>query len=179
MAYYLLLPVLSILVVALQTTIADIIFSGRLVIEISLIAVIYAGFRLDLFKGSILAFVFGFVFDCLVSSVIGLFTLIYLIIFVASYAVSLITDTQKLRLVALWGFVFALVEEALVILFYNLILRFDAMASIPFVFLPQAMVIGLFTPVFFYLMRRLEVYIYGKPLHRLERGGDSRISAEI
>ena len=62
MAYYLLLPVLSILVVALQTTIADILFSGRLVIEISLIAVIYAGFRLELPKGSILAFVFGFVF---------------------------------------------------------------------------------------------------------------------
>ncbi len=179
MAYYLLLPVLSILVVALQTTIADILFSGRLVIEISLIAVIYAGFRLELPKGSVLAFVFGFVFDCLVSSVIGLFTLVYMIIFVASYAVSLIADTQKLRLVALWGFVFALAEQALVILFYSLILRFDAMSSVPFVFLPQAMVIGLFAPVFFYLMRLVEVYIYGKPLHRLERGGDSRISAEI
>jgi len=81
MVYCLFLPVLSILLIALQIAVADILFSGRLVIELSLIAVIYAGFRLDLIKGAALAFVFGFVFDCLVGSVTGLFTLIYLLLF--------------------------------------------------------------------------------------------------
>ncbi|MBN1474394.1 MAG: hypothetical protein JW914_07245, partial [Syntrophaceae bacterium] len=176
MVYFLFLPILSILLIALQIAVADILFSGRLVIELSLIAVIYAGFRLDLIKGAALAFVFGFVFDCLVGSVTGLFTLIYLFIFIVSFAVSFIMDTDKLHFVALFGFVCALIEQLLVVLFYNLILNFDSTFSIPFVLLPQAMLIGLFTPLFFYLMRRLEVFVYGKPFHRIERSGDSRIS---
>src|SRR4030065_1362068 len=175
MIYYLLLPLLSILVISLQTAITDIIFSGRLIVEISLIAVIYAGFRLDLVKGSVLAFVFGFVFDCLVSSTLGLFTLIYIVIFIFSFIASHILDDKKMHFLALFGFLCAFLEETFVILFYNLIMKFDAMTSIPFVFLPQAMIIGLFTPVFFYLMRRLEVYFYGKPFQRAERTGDSRI----
>ena len=179
MVYCLFLPVLSILLIALQIAVADILFSGRLVIELSLIAVIYAGFRLDLIKGAALAFVFGFVFDCLVGSVTGLFTLIYLLIFVVSFVVSFVMDTDKLHFVALFGFVCALIEQLLVVLFYNLLLQFDTAFSIPFILLPQAMLIGLFTPVFFYLMRRLEVFVYGKPFHRIERSGDSRISAEI
>jgi len=178
MIFYLFLPVLSILVVALQTAIADIVFSGRLIVEISLIAVIYAGFRLEPLKGAALAFACGFTLDCLVGSISGLFTLIYLIIFVVSYAVSLIMDTQKLHLVGLCGFVFALLEETLVMLFYKLILHSEAMTSIFFVSLPQAMIIGLCTPAFFYLMRRFEVYIYGKPLQRIEHNGKSRLSAE-
>lgn len=179
MVYCLFLPLLSILLIALQIAVADILFSGRLFIELSLIAVIYAGFRLDLIKGAALAFVFGFVFDCLVGSVTGLFTLIYLLIFVISFIVSFVMDTDKLHFVAGFGFVCALIEQLLVVLFYNLLLNFDATFSIPFVLLPQAMLIGLFTPVFFYLMRRLEVFVYGKPFHRIERSGDSRISAEI
>lgn len=179
MVYCLFLPILSILLIALQIAVADILFSGRLVIELSLIAVIYAGFRLDMIKGAALAFVFGFIFDCLVGSVTGLFTFIYLLIFVVSFVVSFVMDTDKLHFVALFGFLCALIEQLLVVLFYNLLLQFDAAFSIPFVLLPQAMLIGLFTPIFFYLMRRLEVFVYGKPFHRIERSGDSRISAEI
>jgi len=60
-------------------------FPGRLVFELSLIVVIYAGFRLDLIRGSILAFVLGFVFDCVSGSVLGLFTFIYVVIFLCSF----------------------------------------------------------------------------------------------
>ena len=88
MLYYLLLPFLSILLIVLQSTITDIIFSGRLVFEISLIVVIYAGFRLDLIRGTILAFILGFVFDCVAGSVLGLFTLIYVIVFLFSFFIS-------------------------------------------------------------------------------------------
>ena len=48
MIYYLLWPFLSILLIVLQNTVADVIFSGRLVLEISIILVIYAGFRFNL-----------------------------------------------------------------------------------------------------------------------------------
>ena len=179
MLYYLSLPFLSILLVVVQTTIADIIFSGRLVIEISLIAVIYAGFRLDLIRGSIFAFILGFVFDCVAGSVIGLFTFIYVVIFLCSFLASFRMATEKMYFIALFSFICALLEEILVILFYNIFFKFDILANIPFIFLPQALVVGLTAPVFFYLMHRLEVFLYGKPLKLAERTGNVRISAEV
>jgi hypothetical protein len=99
MLYYLSLPFLSILLVVVQTTIADIIFSGRLVIEISLIAVVYAGFSLDLIRGSIFAFILGFVFDCIAGSVIGLFTFIYVVIFLCSFLASFRLGTEKMYII--------------------------------------------------------------------------------
>jgi len=179
MLYYIMIPFLSILLVVAQTTIADIIFSGRLVIEISLIAVIYAGFSLDLIKGSIFAFILGFVFDCVAGSVIGLFTFIYIVIFLCSFLASFRLATEKMYFVALFCFICALLEQVLVILFSNIFFKFDIWANIPFIFLPQALVVGLTAPVFFYLMHRLEVFFYGRPLKFAERTGNSRISAEI
>ena len=148
-------------------------------IEISFIVVIYAGFRLDLAKGALLAFVFGFVLDCLTSPVIGLFTVIYILVFLCSFILSFILDIEKIHFIALFGFLCALTKEIFVIIFYNLVLNFDTVMNIPFICLPQAIIIGLLTPLFFYLMRRLEVFFYGKPFHRTERTGDSRISAKI
>lgn len=179
MLYYLLLPLLSILLVVTQTTIADIIFSGRLVIEISLIAVVYAGFRLDLIRGSIFSFILGFVFDCIAGSVMGLFTLIYVVIFLCSFVASFLMDIEKMYFIALFCFFCALLEETMVMLFYNLVLKFDILTSVFFVFLPQALVVAFFAPIFFYLMYRVEVFFYGKPFQRSERSGNDRISAEI
>jgi hypothetical protein len=87
--------------------------------------------------------------------------------------------TEKMYFIALFSFICAFLEEILVILFYNLIFKFDILANIPFVFLPQALVVGLTAPVFFYLMHRLEVFLYGKPLKLAERTGNVRISAEV
>jgi rod shape-determining protein MreD len=162
MLYYLSLPFLSILLVVLQTTIADIIFSGRLVVELTLIAVIYAGFRLDLIRGSILAFILGFVFDCVSGSVPGLFTFIYVVIFLCSFFASFRLGTEKKYIIALVSFICAFLEELIVSLFYYLAFQFNILTNIPFVFLPQALIIGLLAPVFFYLMRRVEVFFYGK-----------------
>ena len=179
MLYYLSLPFLSILLVVLQSTIADIIFSGRLVFEISLIVVIYAGFRLDLIRGSILAFILGFVFDCVAGSVMGLFTFIYVVIFLCSFFASGRMATEKIYFIALFSFICAFLKEIMVILFYYLFFKFDVLINMYFIFLPQALIVGLFAPVFFYLMRRLEVFFYGKPVKPAERTGTGRISAEI
>jgi cell shape-determining protein MreD len=110
MIYYLSLPFISILLVVLQTTIADIIFSGRLVLEISLIVIIYAGFRLDLIKGSILAFILGFVFDCVAGSILGLFTFIYVVIFLFSSLVSIRLDTKKMYFLGFFCLICASLE---------------------------------------------------------------------
>ncbi len=121
-------------------------FLGRLAIEISFIVVIYAGFRLDLAKGALLAFVFGFVLDCMTSPVIGLFTVIYILVFLCSFILSFILDIEKIHFIALFGFLCALIKEIFVIIFYNLVLNFDTVMNIPFICLPQAIIIGLLTP---------------------------------
>jgi rod shape-determining protein MreD len=162
MLYYLSLPFLSILLVILQSTITDIFFSGRLVFELSFIVVIYAGFRLDLIRGSILAFILGFVFDCVAGSMLGVFTFIYVVIFLCSFFASGRLVTEKIYIIALFSFFCAFLKELMVILFYYSAFKFDVLINICFVFLPQALIVGLFAPVFFYLMRRVEVFFYGK-----------------
>ncbi len=178
MIYYLLLPFLSILLIVLQNTIADIIFSGRLILEISIIVLVYAGFRFNLIKGSISAFVLGFVFDCISGSVLGLFTLIYVLIFLFSFFVSTRLITEKMPFIALFTLVCAFLEEFAVVLFYNLAYGFDMLHNTPVAFLPQAIIVSLLAPVFFYLMRRVEVFFYGKPAQSAEWTGTGRISAE-
>jgi len=162
MLYYLSLPFLSILLIILQSTITDIIFSGRLVFELSFIVVIYAGFRLDLIRGSILAFVLGFVFDCVAGSMLGVFTFIYVVIFLCSFFASGRLVTEKIYFIALFSFFCTFLKELMVILFYYSAFKFDVFMNMYFIFLPQALIAGLFAPVFFYMMRRVEVFYYGE-----------------
>jgi rod shape-determining protein MreD len=162
MLYYLLLLLTSLLLVMLQSTVTHIIFSGRLVFELSLMIVIYAGFRLDLIKGSVLAFILGFVFDCINGSVQGLCTFIYVIIFLISYFASDRLAQGKIYIIALFSFLCAFLKEFMVILFYFLFFKSDVLSNIYFVSLPQALIVGMFSPVFFYLMRRIEVLYYAK-----------------
>jgi rod shape-determining protein MreD len=178
MIYYLLLPFLSILLVVLQTNIADILFSGRLLLEISLVVVIYAGFRLDLVKGLASAFVLGFVFDCLAGSVLGLFTFIYMIIFICSFFVSIRLSTEKLYFIALFCLICSFLEEIMVILFFNLAYGADIVKKTPLIFFPQAVLLSLFAILFFYLMRRTEGFLYGKTFQSTERARTGRLSAE-
>ncbi|MGP8153778.1 MAG: hypothetical protein ACLQBQ_06490 [Smithella sp.] len=156
------LPFLSILLIAIQSTIADVIFSGRLVFELSLIIVIYIGFRLDLIKGVILAFILGFVLDCVGGSVPGLFAFIYIIIFLLSFFVSDWMNAGKIYVIAFFSFFCAFLKEIMLILFYFLAFKIDVSMNTYLISFVQALIIGLFAPVFFYSMRRLEVSFYGK-----------------
>jgi rod shape-determining protein MreD len=171
MIYYLLWPFLAILLIVLQGTIADILFSGQLVLEISIIAVIYAGFRLDLIKGAISVSILGFVFDCISGSVLGLFTFIYVLVFLFSFFLSARLVTEKMHFIAFFTLICVFLEEFIVVFVYNLAYGFDMLHNIPIVFLPQALIVSLLAPVFFYLMRRVEVFFYGKQAQSPERTG--------
>jgi rod shape-determining protein MreD len=178
MIYYLLLPFAAVLLVVLQTTLADILFSGWLVLELSLVVVIYAGFRLDLIKGIILAFVMGFVFDCVSGSVLGLFTLVYLIIFLLSFFVSLRIVSEKLYLVAGFSLICSLLESLTLILLYHFVFEFDMWNNVLLVFVPQALLISVLSVVFFYAMHKVEGFMYGKTMQPPQRAGTGGISAE-
>lgn len=178
MIYYLLLPLATIFLVVLQTTLADILFSGRLTLELSLVVVIYAGFRLDLIKGLILAFMMGFVFDCMSGSVMGLFTFIYLIIFLLSFFVSFRIVSEKLYLIAGFSLICSLLESLLLILLYYFAFEFDVFRNVLTVFVPQMILISVLSVGFFAAMRKVEGLMYGKTMQSSQRTGTSGISTE-
>jgi rod shape-determining protein MreD len=162
MLFYLSLPFLSILLIMLQSTITDVIFSGRFVFELSLIIVVYAGFHLDLIKGIILAVTLGFVLDCVSGSVTGVLTFIYIAIFLFSFYVSDWLDIEKIYVIVFFSFICAFLKEIILILFYYLAFKINILTNMRFVFFAQALVIGLFAPIFFNLIKRAEVIFYGK-----------------
>jgi cell shape-determining protein MreD len=77
MAYYIVIPFFALLLVVLQRTLLDLVFGGRIGIEVSLILVVWAGFHLDMLRGGVLAFVLGFLLDCLSGTILGLTTFVY------------------------------------------------------------------------------------------------------
>jgi hypothetical protein len=172
MIYYALLPFAAIGLVVLQTTLADIFFSGRLTLELSLIAVIYAGFRMDLLPGGMLAFMMGFVFDCVSAGpVLGLFTSIYLLMFLLSFFVSLRIAAGKMYLIALFSLFCALVESLTLWLFFYYVYDIDRIGSILNVFVPQILLVGVLSVGFFSVLRKWEGLMYGKTVQSRQRTG--------
>jgi hypothetical protein len=94
--------------------------------------------------------------------VLGVYAFIYVVIFLCSFFASGRLVTEKIYIIALFSFFCAFLKELMVILFYYSAFKFDVLMNMYFVFLPQALIAGLFAPVFFYLMRRVEVFFYGK-----------------
>lgn len=178
MIFYVLLPFVSIILVVLQITLADVLFSGLLTLELSLVVVIYAGFRLDVVKGIILAFMMGFVFDCLSGSTLGLFTLIYLLIYIISFFVSWRIVSEKLYLVAGFSLICSLLESLMLLLLYRFVFEFDMLSNMLLVFMLQAVLISILAVGFFYAMRKVEGLLYGKTMQPPRRTGTGGISAE-
>lgn len=146
---------LGMLILGIQTIISNLLFAGNLVVEISLVLVIYAGFKLPRIKGGIFSFSLGFIMDCLMSSVSGLYALLYLMFFLIANVIS--TRIYGERRFFIMGFVglCALIEGILVMTFYKFIFGLDTFHHLGDVYLPQAMLAGLLAPVFFPLFRSL------------------------
>jgi rod shape-determining protein MreD len=162
MLYYLSLPILSILLIVLQSTITDVIFSNYFVFEMSLVVVIYAGFHLDMIKGTILAFILGFVLDCIGGSVLGLFAFIYMVVFWCSFFISDFLDTEKTHVIVFFSFFCAFLKEIILNIFYYLAFDIKLLLNGYFIIFMQALVIGLIAPLFFYLMDRTGIFSYEK-----------------
>ncbi|HLZ19067.1 MAG TPA: hypothetical protein VKO67_05615 [Smithellaceae bacterium] len=178
MIFYFFIPFITIGLVVFQTMLADLLFSGWLTLELSLIVVIYAGFRMELVKGMILAGVMGFVLDCVSGAVEGLFTLIYLLTFTLSFFVSLRMAVEKYYLIGLFSLFCCALESLIVSMIYRLVLNYEAPADAPVIFVFQTLLIGILSVGFFYAMRKIESSIYGKAIQPPQRTGTGGISAE-
>jgi len=162
MMYYVLLPFMAVVLVVLQSKLAEILFSGLLTLEMSLIVVIYAGFRLDLWKGAALSLVVGLAMDCLSGTVLGLFSLLYVCIFLFAWFVSSQIDSERLYLIAGFSLICAMVESLALVLIYQFVFEFDMVGKILPVLVPQTLLVSVLSVCFFYAMRRVErVLKYG------------------
>lgn len=159
MIYYLLLPVFSLLLLVFQTTVLDLFFLGKIGLEVSLILVVYAGFHLDIMKGGVLALVLGFFLDCITGGVGGLFTVVYVAVFLLSRVVSLRIYAEGIAFIMCFTFICIFSEGIITVLIYNFICGADMSYNILRVFLPQALVAGVLSPALFVIFERLEVLL--------------------
>lgn len=146
-------------VVIAQITILDLFTLGRVGIEISLVIVIYAGFRLGSFRGGLIALMLGFFLDCLTSAIFGLYTFLYILIFYLSAIVAGRVYGEKPTLIASFTAVCTLLEGLVIILLYRFFFSADILYTLPKVFIPQAIVLGFLSPLIFRFFHNIEVFL--------------------
>lgn len=159
------LPIAGLFLVVFQTSVLNLFSMGRIGVELSLILVIYAGFRMKVLPGAFLSFLLGFFLDCMMGSISGLFALIYVCIFFISVSVSLRVYAEQIRLIMIFSFLCAILEGLMVVLFYKIVYDIIMFDDFFRVFLPQALLVGALSPLFFKLFHFFEV---------LFRDGDSQ-----
>lgn len=158
MIYYLLLPLILLILVVVQTTILDLFTLGWISMEISLIVVIYAGFHLDALRGGILSLMLGFFLDCLTSAIFGLYIFLYCLIFFLSMIVAGRAYAGNPLLIASFTGICTMLEGLVIVLLYHFLFGADILAAIPKIFIPQAALLGLLSPFVFRLFHRFEVF---------------------
>jgi rod shape-determining protein MreD len=169
MIYYLLLPVLLLLLVIVQTAILELFSLGWIGMEISMIVVIYAGFHLDPLRGGILSLLLGFFMDCLTSSIFGLYMFLYILIFFLAMIIEGKVYAGKPALIASFTGFCMLLEGLVIVLLYRFVFGADILYAILKIFIPQAIVLGLLSPFIFGLFQRFEVFVHAEDRRPAQR----------
>jgi hypothetical protein len=156
MIYFLILPIFSLIMLVFQTTILNLFSLGKMSVELSLIAVVYAGFRCGTIKGGFFAFVTGFILDCLTGAVSGLFTLYYVLVFTVSRSISFKVFSEGYLFITIFTFICVFFEAVLISLFYHVFYGVEIFLNIYKGFLAQALVAGFLSPALFKMFERLE-----------------------
>ena len=162
MIYYLLLPVLLLMLVIAQIAILDIFTLGWISMEISLIVVIYAGFHLDALRGGILSLMLGFFLDCLTSALFGLYIFMYCFIFYLSMLVAGRIYAGNPALIASFTACCTILEGLVIVLLYRFLFGADIFAALLKIFLPQAIVLGILSPLVFRFFDRFEGMLHAE-----------------
>ncbi|MCD6153941.1 MAG: hypothetical protein J7J07_08550 [Syntrophobacterales bacterium] len=159
MIYYLLIPVFSLLLIMFQITVLDLLFLGKIRLELSLILVVYAGLHMDVVKGGTLSFVMGFFLDCMTSLIPGLFTFIYMVIFLVSKSVSCRFYSEKTTFIIIFTFICAFLEGIIIFFVYQFMFRVNILNNILNTYLLQSLAVAVLGPVCFTLFNRFEALL--------------------
>ncbi|HEU19989.1 MAG TPA: hypothetical protein ENO00_11560, partial [Deltaproteobacteria bacterium] len=114
MIYYVIVPVFSVLLVIFQSTFLDILFLGKIRLEITLIVVIYAGLYMNVVKGGALSVLLGFLLDSMTGVMPGLYVFLYVTIFVLSNRLSYRVYSEGITFIILFTFLCSLSEGVII-----------------------------------------------------------------
>ena len=158
MIYYVTLPLLLLLFVVFQHSVVPALFLNSIKVEISLIVILYAGFRLEIIRGVILALLLGFMMDCISGALSGVYSLIYFILFAIAYLIAPRVYGESSGFIILLTAISGLLEGLLMILFNLLIYGTHDFYSTYRFFLPQLIVVSVVSPIFFKFFDRFGLY---------------------
>jgi rod shape-determining protein MreD len=167
--YYIALPFFSLALIVSQMMIEDIVFSGKIAVELSLTVVIYAGFRFDVLRGGILSFVLGFIHDCLTCPLSGVYTLIYVLVFLISKLASFRISPGQPFLIMSFTLVCALFEGMMIILFHPVLYGGGISTRAILAFLPQILIVSILSPVLFGAFHWTEATLNGRESQPVKR----------
>lgn len=164
MVYYILMPIFALLLLIFQVSFLDLLFFGKIGIEISLIVAIYAGFNLSMARGGLLAFVLGFTFDCITGSITGFHTFFYVVVFLAARMVSRRVYAEGTFFIVLFALAASFSEGVLLSLIYRIVYSVDSYMKILWIFMVQSIIAGFISPAIFLLLDRIQSVLYvGEP----------------
>lgn len=156
--YFLSLWLFSFLMLILQVTLFDLLFHGKIVLEITMILVIYAGFELDVTRGGILTFMIGLFYDAIAGIIPGLFVVIYMLIFFVAKVISDKVRAENSVLIMGFTIMSTFLEGVIIFFVYEVLLDIH-LSKLLFVkvFVPQALILSVMGPILFSLFHRIEV----------------------
>jgi rod shape-determining protein MreD len=158
------MPIFSLLLLIFQVSFLDLLFFGKIGIEISLIVVIYAGFHLGIARGGSLAFVMGFIFDCITGSITGFHTFFYVLVFLAARLTSRRVYSEGTLFIVLFAFAASITEGVFLSLIYIVIYNVENYMKILWIFIIQSIIAGFLSPAVFLLLDKIEGVLYvGEP----------------
>jgi len=166
---YILVPFLSLILIVIQMMVSDIMLFGKIGVELSLILVIYVGFRLDIIRGGVLSLIIGFLRDCITFSISGLYTLLYVIIFLISMLASHRISPGKPAFIMIFTLICALFEGMIIALFYPLLYGGVISPHALLYYMPQALIVSGLSPILFRTFNRIEVLLNGRDERPIER----------
>jgi len=158
------MPIFSLLLLIFQVSFLDLMFFGKIGIEISLIVVIYAGFHLSIARGGSLAFVMGFIFDCITGSITGFHTFFYVLVFLAARLTSRRVYSEGTFFIVLFALAACLAQGVFLSLIYSFIYNVENFMKIMWIFIIQSIIAGFLSPAVFLLLDKMEsVFYVGEP----------------
>ena len=160
MIYYLIMPFLSLLLLIFQVNILELVFFGKIGLEISLLIVIFAGFRLSMAKGGTLSFVLGFIFDCITGSITGFHTFFYIAVFLSARLISRRVYSEGIFFIIIFAFCASLMEGVFLSLIYKFVYDLDNYYKILKIYLPQSIMAAFLGPAVFLILGRAEAFLY-------------------
>jgi rod shape-determining protein MreD len=156
MIYYSAICILSIFLVVFQSTALDLLFLGKIRLELSLIVVIYGGLYMDIVKGGVQAVILGFLLDSVTGVMPGLFTFIYLAVFAIANLLSYRVYPEGIVTVMILTFFCSLVEGMIIMLIYKIGFGIDAFHELFNRYLPQSLVVAVVAPACFTALHKIQ-----------------------